>query len=78
MVHVGMAVRITTTQEMSIVPVDVTGIVVDLTVHDEDIRNASEHTGSLIHLKHLPKAIVVKLDNATKIFYPAQPAPCTK
>ena len=71
MIHVGMAVRITTTQEASIVPVDITGIVVDLTLHDEDLRSAAEHTGSLIRLRHLPQAIVVKLDKCDKDLMPS-------
>ena len=62
MVHVGMAVRITTTQETSIVPVDITGIVVDLILDDEDVRNLSEHPAGFIKLRKLPKAIMVKLD----------------
>ena len=69
MVHVGMAVRITTTQEASIVPVDFTGVVVDVVLNENDrhsasehFRSASEHTSSLIRLQNLPEAIIVKLD----------------
>ena len=70
-----MVVRITTTQEAAIVPVDFTGTVVDIILDDEDTRNPSEHSLSLVRLRKLPQAIIVKLDNCDIDLLP--PAACS-
>ena len=75
MVHIDMAVRITTTQEASIVPVDFTGTVVDIVFDEEDASRIAGQTESLVRLRKLPRAIIIKLDKCETDLLPAAACP---
>ena len=74
LLHVGMHVRITMTLEQGVVPVDCTGVVLGIDFHPDERLGAAEHLGSTRVLRHLPSAVLVKLDGSEMEFLP--PAPC--
>lgn len=74
LLHIGMHVRITMTLEQGVVPVDSTGVVLGIDFHPDETLGTPEHLGSVRVLRHLPSAVLVKLDDSSMEFMP--PVPC--
>ena len=67
-----MKVRLTVTVEPPFAVVDSVGEVVDIELHPEDAQFATEH-GAVQLLRHLPLAVVVKLENEDVELLPPEP-----
>ena len=72
LIHVGMKVRLTVTIEPPFAVVDATGEVMGIDLHTEDSEHATEH-GAVHLLKHLPLAVIVKLDDEYVELLPPEP-----
>ena len=73
MLHISMQVRLTMQVEPPHAVNDSTGEVLGVDLHPEDARIATEHASMQV-LRHLPQAVLVRLDDVTAEFLP--PIPC--